>query len=228
MSYKDWGVSKTFRFADERLKTMLQSLFRGEMTQASIGAAPDYLEVATDGTLTLHGESTVWDDITSSLIGRQLSSTAGKLDYDWEENAIVFNSAGDIAVVNDRLVWSFQYPHAAKTNGEVQLHVHWEQTDTVAREFTLQYRIQNNGAIKNTTWTTVVVDTNANNAFTYTSGTLNQITALKNIDMTGASLSATMQFRLARTDAVAGDIRSTFVDAHVERDTLGSDDPFVK
>ena len=46
--------------------------------------------------------------------------------------------------------------------------------------------------------------------------------------MTDAGISATVQFRLARTDAVAGDIEATFVDAHIERDMIGSRTEFTK
>jgi hypothetical protein len=46
--------------------------------------------------------------------------------------------------------------------------------------------------------------------------------------MTGASLSATVEFRLARTDNTTQDIEATFVDAHVAADTAGSRQEFVK
>ena len=44
----------------------------------------------------------------------------------------------------------------------------------------------------------------------------------------GIGYLSTVQFRLARTDSTSGDILAVFVDAHVERDTVGSRTEFVK
>jgi len=168
---------------------------------------------------------TFWDDIAGSLSGRQLSSTAGKVDYNWAESAITFQSGGDIDADNDVVVFSVQSPHAAKSGSSLHFHIHWEQTSTNVIEFTFQYRVQSNGAAKTTAWQTVVV-TSASNAFPYVSGTLNQITALATIPITG--LSDVVQCRFARTDATAGDIIATFIDAHFEKDTPGSREQYTK
>ena len=181
-----------------------------------------------DGTLKFEGDSSVWDDITGSLIGKSLSSTAGQVDYNWAENSIIFNSGGDIATEADCINFNIQNPHATKVNSIIDFHIHWWQTDAVAREFTIEHRIQNNGQLKTEAWTQNIVSTQADAKFTYTSGTLNQISDLVAIDMTGASISATVQFRIARTDAVAGDVEVTFADVHVEKDTLGSRQEYVK
>ena len=206
-----------------------KALFRmvgGVLRYPSTG--DDYTQFEDDGTIAFKGDSTTWDDIVGSLVNRRLTSTSGRLDYDYDENTIKMQNNGSVSSANDRLMFSFQYPHASKSDGDMRLHIHWEQTDTVTKEFTVQYRIQKNNATKTTVWTTVVVDSNDNNVFTYTSGTLNQITELTDIDMTGGGISATVQFRLARTDGSSGDIYATFVDAHVERDTIGSREPYVK
>ena len=176
--------------------------------------------------------SKAWDDLTGSLIARRLESTQGSLNYDYEENAIVMQSGGDIADRNDRLIFNFQKPHAMSNDAPdntMNLHIHWEQPSSAVREFTVQYRVQENGQPKNTTWTTVVVPANnTNNAFIYTTGTANQITRLVNIDMSAYALSSTVQFRLARTDSESGDILATFVDAHIPYDQRGSRQEYIK
>ena len=192
------------------------------------GTPPNYSQFESDGTLVAHGDATCWDDLVGALIGRRLSSTAGKVDYDWDENAITMQSGGDIANSADRIVFSYQFPHKAKTNSSLMLHIHWEQTSTNKIEWSGQYRVQSNNETKTTTWTSFTANSTDNSVFTYTSGTLNQITELAEIDMTGASISATVQFRLARTDSTAGDIDATFVDAHYEIDTFGSREEYVK
>ena len=78
------------------------------------------------------------------------------------------------------------------------------------------------------TWVTATANLVADSVYPYVSGTLDQITRITGIDMTGSGISATVQFRLARTDSTSGDILAVFVDAHVERDTVGSRTEFVK
>lgn len=199
----------------------------GAIPSAKFGSATDNFEIETDGSTMRNGSSTMWDDLTGSLIARRLESTTGKLQYDYAENCIEMESGGSIGTTADRLIFNFQKPHGAKTYSEFRLHIHWEQVSSNNIEFTLQYRIQNNGSAKTTAWTTVTVD-NTNNKFPYTSGTINQITELVELDWSTSSLSATCQFRLARTDSTAGDINATFVDGHVERDNIGSRTEYVK
>lgn len=197
---------------------------------AKIGnvSAGNYAKFDQDGTLQFKGNATVWDDIVRSLAGRQLQSVAGAVDYDWDENAISFDSGGNIAIANDRLVFGIEYKHALKANGMLNLHIHWEQVSSNDINFTTQYRIQSNGSAKTTAWTTVVRSVLTNSVFTYTAGTLNQITKLAEIDMTGAGISATVDFRLARTDATVGAILGKYIDVHGEFDMLGSRMEFTK
>lgn len=192
------------------------------------GTAAGRTKFEDDGTAVFSGGATVWDDIVGSLIGQRLSSTVGGVDYNWTENTVTFQSAGDITDEADRVGMNIQIPHAAIVDGSIDLHVHWEQTDAVAREFTIKHRIQNNGSAKNTTWVTTVVSTQADDKFTYVSGTLNQISDLVDIDLTGIGISSVVQFQIARTDSVAGDIEVTFIDVHAEMDTLGSRAEYVK
>lgn len=216
----------------DRVERMFRSLFLGAVNMAgpvTFGTDPDYAEFEADGTLVYHGGATVWEDIQGNLAGRLLESTAGKVNYNWLENTITFQSGGVITNQQDRVIWNIQLPHARKTDSEITLHFHWEQVDAVAREFTFQYRVQAGGDAKTTGWQTVVVDTSvAQSAYPYVSGTLNQITGVTSIDLTGVELSSVIQFRMARTDAVAGDIEVTFVDCHAELDTDGSREAFVK
>ena len=176
-----------------------------------------------------HGDSTQWDDIVGDAFGKRLNSTIGKLDYDWDENALKFQSGGDITVKADRLVWNVQKMHKVKTDSELRYHIHFDKSDTQAYEFTLQYRIQPNGEVKNTTWTTLTTTTEAaNEVFTYTSGTLNQIVKFPPIDWSAVGISSTVNFRLARTDSLTGDVYATFIDGHVEIDSDGSNQEYVK
>jgi len=226
MDYKDLPAGSTFRVC----RKILRNMMRGDspMQGLLVGDDSNYFQVEADGTWVNKGDSTTWDDLVTSLIGLRLSSVAGKVNYNYDENAVVFQPGGSIANAVDRVIFSMQYPHASVVDGELRLHMHMEQPDATARQFTTQYRIQNNGSAKTTSWTTVIRNTTDNVAFTYVSGTLNQIIKLAEVDMTGMGISSTIQFRLARTDSETGDILGTFVDSHVERDTHGSRQEYVK
>ena len=199
-----------------------------ETLKAGDVSGGNYFEVEADGTEKKNGDATVWDDVVNSLIGKRLFSVIGTIDYDYDENAIIMQSGGDISDQNDRVIFNLQYPHAAITNGQMRLHMHWNQENATQREFTVQYRIQSNGDNIITSWTTAISNSADDSVFTYTSGTINQITELVAVDMTDAGISATVQFRLARTDSTDGNISVTFVDAHVEFDTDGSRGEYSK
>lgn len=170
-----------------------------------------------------------WDDLSTSLIGRRLFSNQGTVDYNYDENSIEFSPNGDINDNNDCVIWNLQKPHGAKADSTLNMHFHYEQTDNVDRTFNLRYRIQENGSLKTTAWQDVIVSTNINNVFPYTSGTLNQICRLADINWANVEISSTIQLRMTRTDAVAGTINVTFVDGHVAYDQdRGSRQEYIK
>lgn len=191
-------------------------------------AGGNYSEFESNGTLVFHGTATVWNDISSSLIGRRLFSTTGTVDYDYDENAIVFSQGGSITSQDDRIGFSLQLPHGAMLGAgrNLKFHVHWVQENTTDMEFTVRYRVQANGAATTATWTTATASTNTNNVFTYTSGSLNQITPLVDIPLTAATISSVVEIQFTRTDSNGGTLAAKFADCHVEIEKVGSDNEF--
>lgn len=191
------------------------------------------LAYSTGETVDLPRGDTYYDDLSAPLIGLSLGGSAGTVDYNYDNNSVTFQPSGGITDLKDCVVGGVQYPHAASLTGKLYPHLHWEQTNTDAHSFTLWIRIQSNNKEKTTAWTEMIAVT-TDNIFEYTSGTLNQITPFKTADgddfisMDGAGISATVQFRITRTDANVGDIEATFFDAHYEIDSFGSEDPFIK
>lgn len=183
--------------------------------------------VLNGGTLKFQGTSTVWDDLRTSLIGRRLASTAGTVNYDYAENAVVFSPNGTITDTNDTVVFNFQLPHAAIADGSLKVHMHYEQDTATTRTFALRYRIQDNGEAKTTAWTTVSASTGSS-VFPYTGGTINNILPLATVDLTGIGISAVVQVQMTRTDSNTGDVNVTFIDGHFEMDQLGSDTEYTK
>lgn len=189
----------------------------------------NYLRIEKNGAIKLYGTCTCWDDLVGNLAGRMLSSTAGNVDYNWDNNSITCSSGGSISTTADRIISNLQYPHGAKEDGGFWFHLHYEQPDDSAYEFTMQYRIQSNGSLKTTDWTTLTATSGTDDIFEYPgSGTFNNILAFPVIDMTDKGISATIEYRLARTDSEIGDIEVTFFDAHVEYDMFGSSDQYIK
>lgn len=170
---------------------------------------------------------TVWDDIQGNLVGKRLSSTAGKVDYNYEENTITFSPGGVITKTNDQIAFNLQMLHKKKFGTSIHLHVHWEQPDSTERVFTVRYRVQTQGVAKTTTWTTASGSSN-NSTFTYVSGTLNQITEIVEIPVGDYSVSDIVEVQFVRSDTATGNIEVTFVDAHYQSDSLGSAGKYTK
>ena len=176
-----------------------------------------------------------WDDITTSLIGRRLNSIAGSVNYNYAENSVTFSQNGDITNTNDTIVFNVQKPHAMLDTGSFRFHVHWWQDfDGIMNPtFTYRYRIQSNGSLKTTSWTTVNVTSSVSNeAFNRPTGAgeiINQLTRLGDIDLSTSGLSATVQFQFTRSDAGGGTIDITFLDSHYPTDQeRGSRQEYIK
>ncbi len=173
---------------------------------------------------------TVWDDMVSDLFGRRLLSTAGKVDYDYGENAIVFSSGGSISTANDRVCGNQQILHKFKIGAVTfKPHIHWFQDAATAYELTLQYRHQVNGVAQTTEWTPIELTAGGtSDVWTYPgSGVFNQITRFPSISLT-VSPSDTIQFQMARTDSLGGSMAVYFMDMHGEIDTMGSRTEYTK
>lgn len=164
----------------------------------------------------------LWVDVQVPLIGRRLDSPVGSINYNYTDSGLNFGPNGNINSINDLVIMPVQLPHETKLDSIAKLHIHWEQPDSTNRQFTIKYRIQQNGQPKTTDWQTVVSDSNTNSAFEYVSGTINQVTRLADIDLTGVGISSIIQIQLTRTDSNAGDILGTFIDLHCRIDGFGS------
>ena len=175
-----------------------------------------------------------WDDLAAQLLGKRLSSSVGTADYDYGENAVKFGQGGDITDDKDVVGWNNQKPHGVCADCVFKLHIHWEQDfdGVLSPTWTYQYRVQDNGGMKTTAWTTVSVTSAAGNEVfdrpTATGEVVNQITMLGDIDTSASPLSSTVQFRLTRSDSTTGDVLATFVDSHVNYDQRGSRQEYVK
>jgi len=186
-------------------------------------------KIAADGTVTLEGSATAFRDITGDLGSWSIEGAAGKADYDLTERLILLEPSGALATEADVVAAQYQLQHDMKADVPLKLHLHWRQPNATCT-FQWKYRVINNGAASASSWTTggTVNATGAANAFTYTSGSLDQITMLGDIPTTGLGLSSIVQVKMARTDATAGNIYIYDIDAHYEADSFGSSTEYTK
>lgn len=137
---------------------------------------------------------TVWKDDLQALIGSRLESPSSKITLTLSEGGVTFGN--DTILATDYVVISHQFNHDWDEATIVKPHIHWEQVSANMPNWCLQYRWKINGQPKETSWTNLAWESNA---FTYTSGTLNQITGFGDITPpANAKISAILQLRLTR------------------------------
>ena len=198
-----------------------------------IGTATDYTEFEPDGTMKAVGDATTYDDLLGDITGVKtsgqgvtLNSTENKLD------------SVDSADLSDYAYFNYQLSHKWKLGSAVSPHIHYEQANQYTPNFLIQYRWQRQGQIKTTDWTNQKLNTNA---FTWTTGRLNQIADGADITPPDGygQVSDIIQMRLLRDtgndsglfddeDLYTGTVGITSMDLHYQCDTLGSRTEYTK
>jgi hypothetical protein len=200
--------------------------------------AGDYVDINKTQGIRYKGDTTVWKDMIADLFGRRLYSSSGSVDYDYNENAIIFSPSGVITDLNDRIGGNQEINHEFKVGSNIifQPHLHWWQQVTSGAVlpiiFTARYRIQRLNQAKETSWTTITAEAGAggDDVFNFTAqadGLYNQITKFDDI-VIDCGISDTIQFQLTRSDSQIGDVSVYFLDIHGEVDSDGSDTSFNK
>jgi hypothetical protein len=196
----------------------------------------NYINIgAADGNLTLVGTATAFKDALYSLIGQKLESPSSHIEQNSAEGTLTYKTSAMYA--SDYCTMNIQLNHDWKTGSVVYPHLHWFQASATMPHWLIQYRWQYNGAAKTTSWTD---DKWATNAFTYSTGTLIQITQFSAITPpAGAGLSAILQIRLIRdtadasgkfggVDGLSASAEALSFDVHVEIDSFGSAEEYSK
>lgn len=194
----------------------------------------DYTGFEDDGTMVFNGDATVYDDMLNQLIGQRLESPSSNIVQNNAEGSLTFQTD---ATTSDYVTMSVQLSHRWKSGSMIYPHLHWWQAQNNVPNWLLQYRWQRQGQSKTTTWTSVKMN---ENAFTYVSSTLNQISGFPAISApSGYSLSDIVQCRIIRdttnasglftgTDPYTVDVDAVNFDIHIECDTAGSRTEYAK
>jgi hypothetical protein len=163
-----------------------------------------------------------WDDLKfPATTVRQGAST--KPDFDTTDIGLLFpqNDATEIAYIIG------QFPHAMKSGSNIKPHVHWIQTSADEPVWKIDYRWYKNGDAP-PAFTTL---NSATPVFTYTSGSILQISAFPEIDGSAIdSVSSIIDVKLYRDDnVVAGDVLMKEFDIHYQIDQeRGSRQEYIK
>ena len=182
------------------------------------------VKIMDDGSLRNIGTASLFDDLIGDIFSKKLFAVTGTVDFDFDEQAIKFQDDGDITNKNDRLAFNIQVPHSYDDiNPFFKIHLHFWQDTSTEHTFKLEYRLQNNGKAKTTTWTTLTASTSSDCKLPYTSGTINQIIEFPAFDTTDIDISSTYQIRFTRDDSdSANDVLVTFADVHYTKIDYGS------
>lgn len=201
-------------------------------TPVQLGGVLGYIQVGADGTLTLVGTATVYDDITPGIAAARTSGPGVTLNL--VEMTLDFVVTANL---DDYGVLPFQLSHRVVAGSPIAPHIHWEQAQANVPNWLIQYRWQRNGGLKTTAWTNYKCNTPV---FPYVGATLNQITHGAPVAApTGYGISDIIQMRVIRDSANASGLFAgadpytataavTSFDPHVEMDTLGSAMEYTK
>jgi len=198
-----------------------------------IGDGTNQLRIAADGTLTLEGSATVFEDVVTDAM--TIQNAGSGITANSSENTKDFSNTSTIA---DYLYGNMQFPHRRKLTSTVFPHIHWTQAAAGTVNWLLEYRWQKNGGAKTTAWTRVKCNTLA---FTYTSGSLNQISYVNGgiAPPSGDAISDILQYRVSRdkanasglfsgADTTAATVSLVSYDAHIEADRQGSSTEYAQ
>lgn len=200
------------------------------------GDADDYSQFEADGTLQAHGAATCWRDELQSVTGAQITSPSADFQQNVPEASVTAKTSARYPT--DYITTNHQLNHDWKLGSAIYPHLHWWQTTANMPNWVLAYRWQKQGGAKETAWTPVKW---TSNAFTWTAGTLNQLTSFGAIaaPVGYGQVSDIVQFRLYRDytnvsglfsggDPVAQNQDIVNFDTHLEVDTLGSRQALAK
>lgn len=174
-------------------------------------------------------ENYVWDDFSFPVGNLRVNPVTSKPDYDDTENEFLFDDASTETVVGSGIT-----SHGFKTGVpglEWRPHVHWIQENAGDVVWQLEYKIHCANELE-PAWSAPITTTSKE--FTYTSGSLHQISEFTPIDVSGIDVTAcVVKVRISRVggsglDNYVGDARFDSFDFHVPIDQLGSRMEFIK
>ena len=196
-----------------------------------------FFEIESDGTDIRKGDATIWDDQRYPATAQNLDVSGGRIDFNYSELTIDYQA--NARYPNEPLGIVAQLSHARKSDSDIYPHIHWVQNQNNFPNLMIEYRWYNNNSDPGSF--TQLVLSPANNVFPYVSGDLAQITSipLPGGFGVGKALSSFFEVKIFRdnnnnsglfagSDPYSGVFSLKEFDIHIEKDTVGSRQEFVK
>jgi hypothetical protein len=199
-----------------------------------IGGTANHIQIDINGNLTLVGDATQWDDGSGNLIGKRLESPSSHIVQNNAEGTMDFDTS---TTLSDYVIVGIQRQHSWKLGSTIFPHLHWFQASATMPNWLIQYRWQRNGQAKTTGWESQEWTANV---FTYSAGTLCQITEFGTIvPPADYAMSDVLQYRILRdtnndsglfsdVDALGATVAALSFDDHYEKNSFGSNTEYVK
>jgi hypothetical protein len=195
---------------------------RGYLIRSQLRA----MSLETTGAVNVGGDLNVldsyWDDLSFPLTPTHKGAN-DKPDYDYTNLGFLMpqNDATEILYINSQMLHSF------KEGSAFWPHVHWLQTADKTPVFKLAYKFYNAGEAPTADFAIYEMSTKV---FTYTSGTLAQISrGAAALTIPSLKISFMMKMKVYREDNVSGgDVLVDQFDIHRQIDALGSREEYVK
>lgn len=201
-------------------------------------ASGNYFCIEPDGTDIRVGSASVFEDQRYPVIGQRLDTSSGRISYNY--TTLTIDYATNARYPEEPISITAQMEHGRKKDSDIYPHIHWNQTSSAFPNVLVGYRWYNNGEDP-TQALTLLALVSSNNAFTYSSGTIAQITRIPLPQGLGAGkkLSSIFDIQIFRdtantsglfagADTYAGVFSLKEFDIHIERDMLGSRQEFLK
>lgn len=168
-----------------------------DCTTLGVGGASHHCDWDTTGHQTMTGNARPWRDelgdalsVQRSGAGITLNLAEATVDFDYNAAYHATPASADMIYKN------VQLNHDKDLSVSIYPHIHWFQAKNYTPNFLFEYRWQINGGAKVTSWTKLKC---TNLAFTYTAGTIHQISYSSPIAApVGSTLSDIVQFRIYR------------------------------
>ena len=203
------------------------------MQGIKVGSGSNYLEIDSDSFLSLHGLATVWDDVrvpvTATKPGVGVANVPDFATFIGGVKTYLFDAS-----TMEELYFTVQLPHKYKEGSKIYPHIHWAPMQnagaaTVVR-WGLEYTWLNNGDTGSTTttnYTTAIMPSENPVAYKH------YISEFSSIGGTGKKISSMLICRVFRdaanaADTLVGDAAMFEIDFHIECDSLGSSEEYVK
>jgi hypothetical protein len=196
----------------------------------------NYTNIDSNGHVTFLGTARPWRDELSDAVSLQQTGTG--ISRNTTESTVDYTHLSDLS---DFMFANIQMNHDKDLTSNIYPHIHWTQEKNYSPNFLIQYRWQINGRTKTTSWTNLPCNTLA---FTYTSGSINQISYSNPITPPeNVSLSDIIQFKIFRdnnntstvfpgTDPYNTGGNATVsvlsFDIHLQLNSIGSDNEYTK